>query len=63
MKVVNSQSMIMTFDFRDWKYMTNLIRFQKNITDADVITNNKEDEIEIDFKKMIDSDKDLSTKF
>ena len=27
MKIVDSQSMIMTFDFRDWKYMTNLIRF------------------------------------
>lgn len=63
MRVVDTQSMIMTFDFRDWRYLTNLIRFQKNITDPDVITGKKEDSIDIDFKKMVDSDRDLSSKF
>ena len=55
--------MIMTFDFRDWKYLSNLIRFSKNITDPDVISGNKEDSIEIDFKKAVDSDTQLSSKF
>jgi len=43
----------MNFDFRDWKYLSNIISFTKRITDVDMILGNTEGTIDIDFSKAV----------
>lgn len=41
------------FDFRDWKYLSNIISFTKRITDLDLILGATEGSINIDFSKAV----------
>jgi hypothetical protein len=56
-KVAQNETMSLAFDFRDWKYLSNQVRFPINIKDGDIIAGNKEGSIEVDFSKLVDSDK------
>ena len=52
MKVMAGEVATTTVDFRDWKYLSDIIRF-KNVTDnARVIAGLEEGSIDIDFNKM-----------
>ncbi len=41
-----------TFDFRDWKWLSNFIRFQAIVEDKEVILGRKEGSLMIDFSQM-----------
>lgn len=50
LKAVNSS---LTFDFRDWKYLSQIERFQmEHVDDVEVLLGNKEGSLQIDFNKM-----------
>ena len=53
----------LTFDFRDWKYLSQIERFQVDIDDADILAGLKEGNITIDFDKMTQRDLTNGTKF
>lgn len=63
MKVGKDDSVMFSFDFRDWKYLTNLKKFQLNVTDAGVIAGLKEGTVTVDFKELVDSDEKSGSKF
>lgn len=50
----------MAWDFRDWKYLSKLIRFTGNYTDPEIVAGNKEGTLELDLPKVIDQDKNGS---
>ena len=52
MKVMPGEKITVTVDFRDWKYLSDLIRFQTTVDDADVIAGKREGSLEVDFNKM-----------
>ena len=37
LKVMDDAALSLTFDFRDWKYMSQIERFVEDVTDPDVI--------------------------
>lgn len=37
------------FDFRDWRYLTNIISFTKKVKDVDILLGDKEGTLDIDF--------------
>lgn len=43
----------MNFDFRDWRFLSNIISFTKRITDVDIILGDIEGTIDIDFSKAV----------
>lgn len=53
----------MNIDFRDWKYMSNVISFKKKITDVEIILGNREGSLDIDFSKIVQKDKTMGSKF
>lgn len=55
--------MTVTIDFRDWKYMSQIERFQEETDDLMVIAGLKEGSIEVDFNKMTQRDEKKETKF
>jgi len=55
--------MSITFDFRDWKYLSHFIRFTQAYTDPAIIAGTKDGEILIDFTKMTDADKTKESKY
>ena len=57
MKLLNADSVGFEFAFRDFKYLSQNISFLHIITDADVLVGNKEATFDIDFKKLVNSDK------
>ena len=52
MKVMPGEKITVTVDFRDWKYLSDLIRFQTTVEDSDVLAGLKEGSIEVDFNNM-----------
>ena len=56
LKVVAEDSLLFTFDFRDWKYLSQIERFSETVKDADVIAGIKEGSIPIDFNKLTKRD-------
>ena len=62
-KVNPGTSIFLSWDFRDWKYMSLFNRFSMNITDPDIIAGKKEESILIDFSKMTKSDKKFGSRF
>lgn len=63
MKVMEGEKITVTVDFRDWKYMSDIIRFQNTVDDADVLAGLKEGQLEIDFNQMTQSDIEKKTKY
>jgi len=55
-KLLGDETINMFLDFRDWKHMSKLHRFNKRISDSDIILGLKEGNITIDFKEMVDQD-------
>ena len=56
MKVNSGTYLNVTWDFRDWKYMSEYIQFSKNISDPEIIAGNKEGSLNLDLSKMVKSD-------
>ncbi len=48
---------MVSFDFRDFKYISEVTKFQTVVTDADVIAGLKESSLQIDFTEMTKKDK------
>ena len=63
MKVMPGEKITVTVDFRDWKYLSDLKRFQTVVVDAEVIAGKKESSLVIDFNKMTQSDIKEKTKY
>ena len=63
MKVMPGEKITVTVDFRDWKYLSDLIRFQTTVEDSDVLAGLKEGSIEVDFNNMTQSDIVNKTKY
>lgn len=61
--VLDTDKVIVSFDFRDMKYLSNAIRTQQIVTDPEVITGLKEASIELDFSKLEESDEKGVSKF
>ena len=53
---MDTDKLIVSFDFRDMKYLSNAIKTQQIVTDPEVITGVKEQTIELDFSKLEQSD-------
>jgi hypothetical protein len=53
---ISNKKITLTFDFRDWKFLSNTQRYQATVTDPEIITGQKEGEIVIDFSLMRQSD-------
>jgi len=51
------------FDFRDWKYLSNIKRFSHAVADAQVIAGLTENTIEIDFAELTKTDREQTTAF
>jgi len=47
--VLDTEQVIVSFEFRDWKYLSNVKKTQQIITDPEVLTGQKENSIELDF--------------
>ena len=43
----------MNFDFRDWKYLSNMIRSTLRVTDVDLMLGETEGEIDVDFSQIV----------
>lgn len=56
-------SLVFTFDFRDWKYLSQIERFTETITDPQVIAGLKEGTVNIDFNKLTQRDQSGDSKF
>ena len=52
-----------SIDFRDFRYLSNLIKFQQVVTDPDIISGKKEGTIEIDLNKMKQEDDNTDALF
>lgn len=57
MAVIGDMAVSVVFDFRDWHYMTNVIRFDKVVTDPDVIAGLREDTLTVDLGQVTRADK------
>ena len=55
--------LIINFDFRDWKYMTNIISFTKKVKDVEFLLGEKEITLDIDFSKILTNDKETGSRF
>lgn len=55
--------MSFAFDFRDWLYLSNYKRFSDTITDPQIISGEKEGELEIDFAEVRMNDTRGTTRF
>ena len=53
----------MNFDFRDWRYLSNIIRSTLRITDVDLMLGKTEGTIDVDFSRIVDADKQTGSKF
>ena len=60
---MESEQVIVSFEFRDWRYLSNVKKTQQIVTDADVLTGQKEQSIELDFSKLEESDAAGETRF
>ena len=60
---ISNKQLTLTFDFRDWKFLSNTQRFQATVTDPEIITGQKEGEIIIDFSLMSKSDETKKSMF
>ena len=63
MRVMNGEIVTVTVDFRDWKYLSDLIRFEKISENPQVIAGLQEGSIEVDFNKMTMSDTNQKTRY
>jgi hypothetical protein len=64
MKVGNDKTKaIVTFDFRDWKWLSNFQRFTSHVDDVDVLNGTKEGSITVDFSKLKHQDESGETRF
>ena len=63
LKVMPGEKITVTVDFRDWKYLSDLIRFETVVNDTDVLAGLKEGSIEVDFNKATESDRVNKTRY
>mmetsp|Transcript_5732 Transcript_5732/g.9831 ORF Transcript_5732/g.9831 Transcript_5732/m.9831 type:complete len:360 (+) Transcript_5732:595-1674(+) len=63
LRILKDATVRVTFDFRDFKFLSNLIKFQTDVTDSEVISGLKEGEIEVDLGKLSASDRENGSKF
>ena len=63
LKLSADTSVTVSFDFRDFKYLTNIEKFQTVISDPAVIGGEKDASINIDLSKMTSSDKKHGSRF
>ena len=61
--VLDTDKVIVSFDFRDMKYLSNVIKTQQVVTDPEVFTGLKENSIELDFSKLEQSDATGNSRF
>ena len=47
-----AKKMIVSIDFRDWKWISNFHRFQTEITDQSILNGSEDGSIEVDFSKL-----------
>lgn len=59
----DTPNVTLTFDFRDWKYLSQIERFTSWTDDPDVVVGNKEGTFDVDFNKMTQRDQKQDTKF
>jgi len=55
--------LIVQFDFRDFKYLSNVMKTQVTITDPEVMVGVKNASIELDFKALVESDEEGLSRF
>ena len=53
---MEGEQIMVTVDFRDWKYMSDITRFQAQIKDTSIIAGLKEGSLEVNFNQMNQSD-------
>ena len=61
--MIKNKKIVVSIDFRDWKWISNFERFQAEITDQGIILGQKAGTIEIDFSKLQKSDFQKKSKF
>ena len=61
--LITAQSALVLFEFRDFKYLSNVQPFSVNIDDANVLNGLAPGSIEIDFNKLEDADATGESKF
>ena len=55
--------LIVNFDFRDWRYLTNIIRSFYKVTDVDLLLGQAEGEIDVDFSRVVRADNETGSRF
>jgi len=63
LQVMDGATLSFAFDFRDWKYLSNIKRFSHAVADAQVIAGLTENTIEIDFAELTKTDREKTTAF
>lgn len=63
LRILKDTPVIVSMDFRDFKYLSNIIKFQQRINDPLILSGQKEGELQIDFSKMTQSDQLVGSKF
>lgn len=63
MKVKNQTHAVVAIDFRDWKWLSHIHRFQTTVSDPEVLKGDKPGHIEVNFKDLSDSDKAGKSRF
>lgn len=61
--MMTSESLIVKFDFRDFKYLSNVMKTEVVIDDPDVIVGLKPASIELDFAALMQSDTEGNSRF
>jgi len=61
--MMQSDHLIVQFDFRDFKYLSNVMKTQVVVDDPDVIVGLKEASIELDFAALLLSDEQGASRF
>lgn len=51
--MVEGDHLIVQFEFRDFKYLSNVLNFQTKITDPEVMVGLKDASIELDFAALL----------
>ena len=63
LKVMADTYTVVAWDFRDWKYLSKLIRFVGNYSDPEIIAGNKNASLELDLPKVVASDKNTGSRY
>lgn len=63
LRLLDDTNMTVTFDFRDFKYLSQIERFEQIVNDTDIVVGNKDGELDIDFNKMTLRDQNNGSQF